>query len=467
MANKMAKLKAVVAGLLFAASISTPVSAFAVGGDFQTWLGTQQTASIQKMLANVSPAGTKAGVVVASPQQTAPNYYFHWTRDAALTMNTVFKLYQRSQGTEQKRYFDDLVAYARFTRENQLTPSRSGLGEPKWNVDGSAFGYDWCRPQNDGPALRAMTLIHFANALLDQKNNTQFVTSELYDGKAPTQSTIKTDLEFVSHNWRNIGCDIWEEVYGEHFYTKVVQHTALIEGAALANRLGDTGAANFYSASAKEIEPSILAHWDQTKNIFMPTINWQGGINYKASQLDSQVILAVLHSGSFQFTDARIMSTMRAQIEAFGGLYSINRRSDIPGVGIGRYPEDVYDGGGFRGGNPWFLTTAGFANGYYHMAVELTKAGHVDQAKTAIQVGDAFLQRVQFHAKSDGGLDEQFNRDSGYMVSARDLTWSYSEMIEATWEREAALQTFRAAPRSATAVAAPIMPTSAPMATAF
>lgn len=29
-----------------------------------------------------------------------------------------------------------------------------GLGEPKYNVDETAFTEDWCRPQHDGPALR-------------------------------------------------------------------------------------------------------------------------------------------------------------------------------------------------------------------------------------------------------------------------------------------------------------------------
>lgn len=32
--------------------------------------------------------------------------------------------------------------------------STGGLGEPKYNVDETAFTGDWCRPQRDGPALR-------------------------------------------------------------------------------------------------------------------------------------------------------------------------------------------------------------------------------------------------------------------------------------------------------------------------
>ena len=35
----------------------------------------------------------------------------------------------------------------------------TGLGEPKFNVDETAFTGSWGRPQRDGPALRATTLI--------------------------------------------------------------------------------------------------------------------------------------------------------------------------------------------------------------------------------------------------------------------------------------------------------------------
>jgi glucoamylase len=32
--------------------------------------------------------------------------------------------------------------------------STGGLGEPKFNIDGTAFTGSWGRPQRDGPALR-------------------------------------------------------------------------------------------------------------------------------------------------------------------------------------------------------------------------------------------------------------------------------------------------------------------------
>lgn len=42
----------------------------------------------------------------------------------------------------------------------------SGLGEPKFNVDETAFTDSWGRPQRDGPALRATALVSFGQWLI-------------------------------------------------------------------------------------------------------------------------------------------------------------------------------------------------------------------------------------------------------------------------------------------------------------
>jgi glucoamylase len=407
--------------------------------DFEPWLQQQSAQSVIRMMMNISPARTAPGVVVASPEQHSPNYYYHWVRDAALTMDTVVDLYSITQGEQKQTFQDRLVDYVRFSRRNQLTATIAGMGEPKFNVDGSAFNLNWCRPQNDGPALRAITLTHFANLLLDEGSEA-FVRSELFDGAIPTNSVVKADLEFVSHHWRESSCDIWEEVFGDHFYTKLVQRRALIEGAALAHRLGDVGASTWYQQQAQLLEPEILKHWDAVRGVFVPTLNWRGGIDYKSSGLDGQVILGILHSQGFLFSDPSVQSTMQALTEKFQALYDVNRKPGIPGVGIGRYPEDVYDGAQFRGGNPWILITAAFANGHYRAAQELFDAGHRQEAFEQIQLGDAFLKRIQFHANPDGSLSEQFDRVTGFMTSARDLTWSHVELIQASWARARALK---------------------------
>lgn len=61
--------------------------------------------------------------------------------------------------------------------------------------DGTVFAQPWCRPQNDGPALRAKTLMQYASNLSD----TAYIRQHLWtaDGKG----AIPTDLDFVVASW--------------------------------------------------------------------------------------------------------------------------------------------------------------------------------------------------------------------------------------------------------------------------
>ena len=128
---------------------------------FTNWMDEQKAYSIQYMMENISPAGTAPGAVVASPSRDNPNYFYHWVRDGSLVTDVVVGLDELATGQDKAFYdrtLDDLID---FSRQLQLTPNLSGgLGEPKFNVDGSAFQGAWGRPQDDGPALRAIALTH-------------------------------------------------------------------------------------------------------------------------------------------------------------------------------------------------------------------------------------------------------------------------------------------------------------------
>ena len=158
--------------------------------DFESWVEAQSNISIERLLANISPEDGHPGVVLASPSRENPDYYYHWVRDAALVMKTVLDL-QHQTGND---YTDLLLDYAQFSRNNQRARALGGLGEPKFYVDGKPYDGPWGRPQNDGPALRAIVLIEWAHDLLD-RGEEDLVRSLLYDGTLPTKTVIKTDLE--------------------------------------------------------------------------------------------------------------------------------------------------------------------------------------------------------------------------------------------------------------------------------
>src|SRR5262249_1935246 len=130
-----------------------------------------------------------------------------------------------------------------FTIKLQATPNLSGgVGEPKFNLDGSAYNDPWGRPQNDGPAIRAFALTKYVD-YLRSKGSTNDLT-RYYNPDLARPSPIKTDLEYVSHHWADTSFEIWEEVKGNHFYTRLVQRKALLDGAKLAEELNDSGAAS-------------------------------------------------------------------------------------------------------------------------------------------------------------------------------------------------------------------------------
>jgi glucoamylase len=440
------------------------------------WLQSEKSTATQRLVNNI----LSNGAVIASPSTDNPNYYFHWVRDAALTMNLVVTLYTQSNDpVERQKYWNLLATYLDFSLTNQMTPNPStamgrGLGEPKFNTDGSAFTACWGRPQDDGPALRALTFTRLANALLDgaDPNQVTLVKTKLYDSKLPTNAIIKRDLEYVSHNWQATCFDLWEEVSGHHFYTRMVQRRALLEGAKLARRLSDPGAADWYTQQANALEQALRTHWDSSAGIIKATLDRDGGLATKSSNLDAAVVLAVLHAQSaddsfFGPADDAVVSTGRQLLSRFQELYPINSVAkspdgDVLGIAIGRYPEDVYSGNaGMSGGNPWVLCTAALAELCYRAANTWDQGGQLQVTErnkaflvqlnatrfSSLQVGQALMRggqgfadvlnelraagdrqlaRIKYHSFPDGGLSEQMNRTTGFMQSARDLTWNYA-----------------------------------------
>jgi glucoamylase len=144
------------------------------------------------------------------------------------------------------------------------------------------------------------------------------------------------------------------------------------------------------------------------------------------------------------------------------------------GTGIGRYPEDVYDGYGNsnRGGNPWFLCTSSAAEILYRTASFISMSSNLTITSLALPfyqsllstssldvhvgtfgpsdalynsiierlkvAGDGFLEVVKAHVDAEGSMSEQFDRIDGYMRGARDLTWSYGAFLGAVRARKKA-----------------------------
>ena len=165
---------------------------------------------------NISPEGSERGTVVAAASKQNPNYFYHWVRDASLVVMTVQNFSQsfhmeQYAGLPQEYFFSLHNDYVQLTRRHQQRVVNGNLGEPKFYGDGFPYRGPWGRPQNDGPAIRALSLIRYADRLLDQGQE-DVVRKTLYDARFPSQSIIKVDLEYVAKQWEKADFDLWEEV---------------------------------------------------------------------------------------------------------------------------------------------------------------------------------------------------------------------------------------------------------------
>ena len=390
--------------------------------------------SLKMVISNATRPDVLPGMVVASPSKEDPNYYYDWVRDTALTMRSLVDYYETKKDPKIKKMiftWIDAEAY------RQNLPTFTGLGEPKYNVDGSGFTGPWGRPQNDGPALRALSMIKFARILFSEGNQ-DYVLKKLYHGVLPADSVIKKDLEYVAHHWEEHSFDLWEEEKGMHFYTLLSQHVALQEGAKLADDLKDSAAGNFYRQESERIARKLKAEFTDERVGILVTSQKSAALGYKNSGLDVAPLLALLHTSPYQklfsLKDSYILKYVDVLTNTFADIYDVNKKYSDLGVGIGRYPEDRYDGyTTTKMGNPWFLSTIALGEYYCLLKDELNKTGKLTSllSKNLTDMTENQFKRVLFQSDRVGHLSEQFNHVTGTMQGAVDLTWSHNSFMTA------------------------------------
>ncbi|KAF9268731.1 glucoamylase [Marasmius fiardii PR-910] len=425
-----------------------------------SFVATESPIAQAGLLANIGPSGSKAsgakaGIVIASPSNSNPDYLFTWTRDAALVFQWIIDQVTLGRNPSLRGQVEDYItsqASLQQVSNPSGTVTTGGLGEPKFNIDLTAFTGAWGRPQRDGPALRSIALITYANWLVANNNQT-FVSNTLWP-------IIQRDLDYVASNWNQTTFDLWEEVSSSSFFTTAEQHRSLRQGSALATKLGITSVVQNYDTQANNLLCFMQSYWNTNQGFI--TANTGGGRTGK----DANTVLTSIHTFdpaagcdpiTFQPCSDRALSNLRQYVNSFRSIYNIN--SGIPdnqAVATGRYAEDVY-----FGGNPWYLTTLAVAEQLYDalivwnqqksLQVTATSLPFFQQFSSSVAVGtyasststfstltsaiktyaDGFVAVVAKHTPSNGGLAEQYTRDAGTPTSALDLTWSYAAALTA------------------------------------
>jgi len=403
-------------------------------------------------LANINIDGS--GAVVAAPDHnTGPggDYYFHWERDGALSMGALLKTAGKLGDVDSL-----MQQYVKWVDKVQHQADPHGIDirtEPKYTIpDGKPFSGSWCRPQNDGPALRGKTLAEYALALAAAGRKAEIASQGLWTGDASIKNggLVKHDLDWAAENWQSNGCDLWEEIQSsDFFWNRYTARAGLTVGAELATKLGDAASAAKYATAAKAIEGTLMAHFD-------------GSFVFEAEQRKKDAaVIEAFNDGSLQDEwfaplSKEVLGTVVALNDLFCGMFAINRvdgAAGIPGILYGRYEGDNYDGG-----NPWVLLSATLAELIYRQAAAAAAASAVDASTYDLlqaaydldsglkgkdlgdalrSVGDGVMLRIKHHVVGSGlHMNEQIGREDGHLTSAKDLTWNYANVLKALYQRD-------------------------------
>lgn len=423
---------------------------------FDQWLDRQYRYAAATMPASISPVELiktrpgfaqtvrpLKGAIVASPVLAAydpdPDYFFHWYRDSAVVIDALRLLFMDgSIGPEGLVHFGDFVRFSRSLQDLDgrapvgLPSRRAGVAadfvrflrddadlaavhgeavaaETRVNPDGTLDISKWARPQHDGPPLRALALLRWAQGV-----------SLAPDLEGVASALIRSDLDFTFRHWREPSFDIWEEEQGLHYYTLRVSAAALEQGASWLQTRGDERQAQDYRAEAQRILRQLDGFWLADQGYYRSRV-LAGGRSSK--ELDIAVILAAIHAGeaddAHSAHDLRMQATLTRLEALFDAAYPINwSRSARTGPAMGRYADDVYYSGG-----AYYFSTLGAAEFCFRAA-----AGARD-ASAWIERGDGFLETVRTFTPPSGELSEQFDQHSGAQSSARHLAWSYAAFI--------------------------------------
>jgi glucoamylase len=438
------------------------------------WIAQQEVSSWQHLLENISPRLPKhpgepppvPGIVVAALQIKDPDYYFHWVRDSALVMHTVAEAFELQRPYTSRalfeRQFDDFL---KLSRHLQDVPSPFGLGEPRFTVSGAVDPLPWSRPQYDGPALRALSVLEYFKA----ESATQLSDPER---DALAMNVLRTDLDYLTTVWNQRGFDVWEELRADNYQTRLVQLAALEQGADWLERRGASPEqVARYRNVAHLLEPLLDDHWDPTRGFLRSqlAIVATDGYTAKKTDLDSEVIVAVVdadQAGDTQSVlDDRVQATVAVLEDLFRESFPINHRANV-GLGYGRYRGDTY-----YGGNAFVFITADFATFYYRLARRLKdgasltvtsrnlaflrsalpdsagdlKVGvdaapgsalHDAAVEAFAHKADLILERLRLSTPADGQMYEQIDKRTGLPASSRGTGWSHAAFLTAVYERE-------------------------------
>lgn len=397
---------------------------------------------------------SQPGCVIAAPSFPAntpgvdQDYVFNWVRDAAIA---AVELVEGNLPCNPDGSVQALIDYVSFAQicQNNAQPTR---GHACFTIGGN------CRPwteQSDGPGLQTIALLR-AYPLLDVPT------------QALAKQVIAVNLDYLLSAYQDPTTNLWEEHQAMSFFARSVQLKSF--QAIAANQLG-IAVPQQIATAVVWLQGALANHWNGSCYVTMLQPGGAPGQSALPASLGYDVNIDIVCAsvyGAVPCTDTRLLASA-AQLRSYWSdpnsptVYAINLADGARGLGpmFGRYPGDSYDGDvsePVRGGHPWALCTANFAELYYNLANQIDSAKSVpydsisspffaqigvaaassptDVSAALRRAGDAMLRAILYHS-DHYELSEQFDATSGYEKSVHNLTWSYAAFLSALRARAA------------------------------
>ena len=330
-------------------------------------------------------------ILYASPSYNPP-YRYYWIRDAAIVYKSIIDMYQYSK---RDSLFVFIINYIETETKIQNIKTIGGLGEPKVNLDLTAFNGSWGRPQNDGPAVRGINMIKLYNLLF--KEHTSICLKIILP-------IIVKDIDYIVNNYNKPCFDLWEENYGWHFYTRAVQLKFIKDYIDLTKNYNIHYDKIKINTVYEELQESIKHHLDYS---IISSFDENGTIIKKN---DASILLALCHTDYDEIILNNIdinkfIKVSEELIHYFKNKYNNNNYNLI-----GRYENDAY-----YNGHIWIIFSLAVAQLYLFISKNYYKLG-VDIVNYILSIDPNI------------NLDEQYDIDSERQLSAKNLTWNYSEL---------------------------------------
>ena len=238
---------------------------------------------------------------------------------------------------------------------------------------------------------------------------------------------IQKDLEYILNNYRKVSYDIWEENKGWHFYTRMVQAKFMKEALRYKKLLNEFIDIELLKSSYECLLTDLKDHLNGSTII--SSFNEEGKIiKYE----DAANILAFCHINYDKdilnvIPLENINHTCDSLIQAFRNKYNDNDLNLI-----GRYINDKY-----YDGHVWIICSLALGQIYIEMYKKrnLMKynspmhRSHSNPNNNYIEIANEILEKI-LTLDPNLILPEQFNPNTSEFISAKKITWNYSELYQ-------------------------------------